>query len=462
MTLGAVPESEFLRWKQFGFTHIWLMGIWEVGLRSRVHSLAHVREQAVGLGCHESEIHGSTYSIAGYRVDERLGGEDGLLQFRERLHRHGLSLILDFIPNHIGLDHSWIRERPELLVHNHRKIPGTFREHTKAGIRFIAHGKDPYFPPWSDTAQVDYRNPEARLLMRQELLSIANRCDGVRCDMAMLMLNDVFEKTWSTFPTNHPAPQQEFWSEAIPAVRSAHPRFLFLAEAYWDLEPRLQQLGFDFVYLKTFYDHLIARRYRELTAFLERPVSFLEHGAFFLENHDEPRIAHLLSWPEHQAAALLLLSLPGLRLLHEGQLEGLSKRISVHLGRRPPDDPSHEVVRFYEKLLAFLPTTFVGKGRWRLLEADPEMSGGSVPSGVLFIQWQSAADAFDVVAVNLSAESAACRVQLPGAQNTLKGWICTSEFSVSSLQHVDWRLIGQSLFLIVQPHHGQVLRFRAA
>ena len=63
-------------------------------------------------------------------------------------------------------------------------------------MRFIACGRDPFFPPWRDVAQLNYFNPATREAMIGVLTTIAQHCDGVRCDMAMLVLNDVFAQTW--------------------------------------------------------------------------------------------------------------------------------------------------------------------------------------------------------------------------------------------------------------------------
>src|ERR1051325_5141371 len=177
VTLGRVPEAEVERFKRLGFTHVWLMGVWKVGPRSRAHSLEHFRLHPGGLHCAEEEIHGSTFAIAGYGVEESLGGEEGLRTFREQLHRHELRLLLDFIPNHVGLDHPWLKEDPSLFVHSLKRQPGMFAQRSSPGNVFIAHGKDPYFPPWTDMAQLDYRNPETRSRMQTELLSVAACCD---------------------------------------------------------------------------------------------------------------------------------------------------------------------------------------------------------------------------------------------------------------------------------------------
>ena len=117
------------------------------------------------------------------------------------------------------------------------------------GPRILAHGRDPNYPGWPDTLQLDYANPLLQKSQIDELIAIAGKCDGVRCDMAMLVLPEVFQRTWGV----DPAP---FWPKATAAVRGAHSAFTFLAEVYWDLEWTLQQQGFDYCYDKRLYDRL--------------------------------------------------------------------------------------------------------------------------------------------------------------------------------------------------------------
>jgi hypothetical protein len=100
---------------------------------------------------------------------------------------------------------------------------------------YLAHGKDPYFPPWTDTVQINYASREAREALIEELLRIAKLADGVRCDMAMLVLNQVFQKNWGPFIQKDAFPKEEFWATAIPKVKKQNQKFLFLAEVYWGL-----------------------------------------------------------------------------------------------------------------------------------------------------------------------------------------------------------------------------------
>jgi len=349
ITLATVPESEFSHWKHHSFTHIWLMGVWTTGPKTRASARAQPELQALAakaFGECENECLGSSpYAIAKYAVAKSLGGPAALRNFREKLQGNGLALILDFVPNHIGLDHPWIENQTSFLVTNTSERPDTFPVTTSAGTIRIAHGRDPYCPAWNDTAQLDYRNANTRSAMIETLQSVAAQCDGVRCDMAMLLLNDVFEKTWQAFPTTSSRPTSEFWSDAIAAVKRTYPKFLFIAEAYWNLEPRLQSLGFDYCYDKVFYDKFVARDVEGLREHIQSTKSF--QPVRFLENHDEPRIASILSFPEHQAALALLLEQPGMRLLHDGQLTGRKHRLPVQFECYWREKPDPEICELY-------------------------------------------------------------------------------------------------------------------
>lgn len=467
LTLESVPESEFREWQRLGFTHIWLMGVWETAAASVAFSRndrSLCRKWSKLLpDLTAAEITGSTYAIGGYTVSPSLGGDAGLANFRRRLNDTGIKLLTDFVPNHTGLDHPWVAKFPGRFVQSARKHAGSFRVETAAGLRWIAHGKDPYFPPWTDTAQLDYRNPETRKSMIDQLLSVAQRCDGVRCDMSMLLLNDVFARTWTSFPSAHPQPQREFWDEAINAVKSISPDFLFLAEAYWDLEERLIDLGFDYVYDKTVYDLLIARRPSQLQQLLHsRSQSLLSHGAHFLENHDEPRIASLLAQNEHRAAALLILSLPGLRLLHEGQLSGAKIRASVHLNRRPPEPSEIQTCEMYENLVQALQKSSVGSGQCTVLQPTAAWPDNPTAQNFILLQWQSKPDEFDLVVVNLGPHRSQCRVHLTIPEFQTHNWLMADRLSPEKHSRSGAEMTAQGLFLDLHGHGAQIFYFSRA
>lgn len=464
VTLANVPDEEFARWQQLGFTHIWLMGVWTTGRRARTLALnePNLRRAYDELlpGWRKEDVAGSPYSISEYKVPDALGGNAGLKEFREKLHRAGLKLILDFVPNHLGLDHAWLRERPDLFVQSSTEVEGTFPQETGAGVRWIAYGKDPHFPYWSDVAQLDYRRPETRAAMRKLLLLVAAKCDGVRCDMAMLLLNEVFARTWAGFPITGPLPKTEFWAEAIPAVCQAQPGFLFLAEVYWDLEARMQRLGFDYTYDKHLYDDLLWRNtawaQRRL---LELPPEFTAACAHFLENHDEPRVVDKLSFAEHRAAALVILGLPGMRFLHEGQLTGARIKVPVQLGRRPVEAPQPEVQKMYDSLLTTLTAAAVGRGRAEVLCPREAWPGNPSAQNFILVQWPARPPEFDLVAVNLAPHRSQCYVPLKVPDLAAYNWSMRDLLGTETYERFGNDLETQGLYLDLPEHGAQVFHF---
>jgi hypothetical protein len=467
VTLRNVPEAESSRWRQLGFTHIWLMGVWTTGALSRAHALADARlhgvcNQALP-GWREGDLAGSPYAIADYQVPAALGGEEGLRKFRERLNASGLKLVLDFVPNHVALDHPWAVRQPELFVQSPADVPGAFRVETPSGVRWLAHGRDPNFPPWTDTLQLDFRRPDTRAAVIGLLRSVARRCDGVRCDMAMLPLNDVFARTWDPCPTAGAAPVSEFWADAIAAVRADRGDFLFLAEAYWGLEPRLHALGFDFTYDKHVYDCIVSRHYNDLRRhLLEAPPGFVAHGAHFLENHDERRIAGILTPAEHRAAALLILGLPGMRFLHDGQLAGARICVPVQLARRPHEPTDPEIVTLYDWLLARLKDSDVGREKGELLWPQPAWDNNPTDRNFIVIQWTGAAAGFNLVVINLAPHRGQCRVPLAVARTAREGWEFRDLLGNEAFQRRADELASTGLFLDLPGHGTQLLDCKPA
>lgn len=463
VSLASVPDTEIEAWRRLGFTHIWLMGVWTTGPKARACALKEGvrREYKEALpGWTEQDVGGSPYAIADYCVPPQLGGDLGLQQFRGRLHAAGLKLILDFVPNHLGLDHRWTAERPELFVQSRQHRPGTFALETSQGLRRLAHGKDPNFPGWTDTVQLDYRRPGTRQAMIELLLSVADRCDGVRCDMAMLLLNDVFAGTWRDFPPDQPAPESEFWADAVAKTKRQHLDFLFLAEVYWGLEPRLHALGFDYTYDKTLYDRLVARDAAGVQQhLLGLSPAALKSGAHFLENHDERRIASILSPPEHKAAALVVLGLPGLRFIHEGQLAGGRRRVPVQLVRRCPEPEQPEIKAFYEKLLAALQSSAVGSGGAQLLKPIAAWPGNPTAANFILVKWQERPTEFDLVIVNLAPYPSQCYAPLETVAISGKTWSVRDRLSEQQFTRPGQELAEKGLYLDLPAHGAQLLHF---
>src|SRR6185437_15563081 len=279
------------------------------------------------------------------------------------------------------------------------------RIETRQGPQIVAYGRDPYFPGWPDTLQLNYGHPPLQEAMRTELSKIARLCDGVRCDMAMLVLPEVFKRTWGIAAT-------PFWPAAIQQVRRDRPEFIFMAEVYWDLEWTLQQQGFDYTYDKRLYDRLRDHAARPVRDHLRADPEFQRKSARFLENHDEPRAAATFSDDVHRAAAVATFLVPGLRFFHQGQFAGRRARIPVHL-RRGPEEPPNLVIReFYALLMKCVQLPAARDGDWLLLECAPAWGGNDTNDGFLAFTWQGPDAQRLLVIVNFAANQGQCYVPL--------------------------------------------------
>jgi len=414
-TLDDVPDADLDRLAAQGFDWVWMLSVWQTGAAGRSVSRANRewREEFEKTlpDLREDDIAGSGFAITGYTVSDALGGDAALARLRARLADRGMRLMLDFVPNHTGLDHPWVDHHPEYYVGgteedlarapaNYMRLPGD------GGGRILAHGRDPYFPGWPDTLQLDYANPALQETMIGELTRIAGQCDGVRCDMAMLVLPDVFERTWGRRA-------QEFWPAATRRVRELVPGFCFMAEVYWDLEWTLQQQGFDYTYDKRLYDRLREGHARPVREHLRAGLDFQARLARFLENHDEPRAAATFGHDMHQAAAVITFLSPALRFFHQGQFEGRTARISPHLNRGPEEPANPVLSAFYDRLLAVLKRPALRDGDWRLLPCGIAWDGNSTNEHYVAYSWELAGEDRLIVAVNAGAVYSQCFVRLP-------------------------------------------------
>ncbi|RIK74172.1 MAG: alpha-amylase [Planctomycetota bacterium] len=459
-TLDDVPDAELDRLAERGFDWVWLLSVWQTGPKSRKvsRSIPELRREYENVlpDLVEDDIAGSGFAVADYRVHRDLGGDAALARLRDRMRERGLRLMLDFVPNHTGLDHPWIEEHPEYYVAgtelNLAQAPHNYTwVRRKDGDRLLAHGRDPYFPGWTDTLQLNYGNPATQEAMIGELARIAGQCDGVRCDMAMLVLPEVFERTWGIA-------SEPFWPKATAKVREANPDFCFLAEVYWDLEWTLQQQGFDLAYDKRLYDRLREGHARPVREHFFAGLDYQDKLARFLENHDEPRANATFAPDVHRAAALLTYLSPGLRFFHQGQFEGRKKRIPPQLRRRP-DEPVDEPLRaFYDRLLELLRRPLFREGQWQLLECAPAWPENWTWDSMIAFGWQADGGQRTIVVVNHSPHQSQCRVRLPFDE------LCGAEWELYDLGPLgDARydldgneLASQGLFVDLPAWHGHV------
>ena len=414
-TLDDIPDAELDRLAALGFDWIWFLSVWQTGpaaqqvSRSNAGWRKEFQETLPDL-C-EEDIAGSGFAIQNYTVHRDLGGAAALARLRQRLQQRGLKLMLDFVPNHMAPDHPWIDAHPYYFVHGSEtdlaQAPRNYcRVQTKNGPLVLAYGRDPYFEGWPDTLQLNYGNSELQQAMIWELLRIAGQCDGVRCDMAMLVLPDVFESTWGIRA-------ELFWPKATEAVRREYPQFQFMAEVYWDREWTMQQQGFDYTYDKRLYDRLRDGHARPVREHFHAGLDYQNKMARFLENHDEPRAAATFSLEVHEAAAVITYLSPCLRFFHQGQFEGMMKRISPHLVRAPVEPLDGTLHQFYDGLLAVLRQPVVRDGQWRLLDCAPAWDGNGTSDGFISWSWEAQDGERRLIAVNYAGTQGQCYVRLP-------------------------------------------------
>lgn len=372
-TLDDIPDAEIAKWSNAGFDWIYMLSIWQTGeagrqiSRTNPHWRREFEETLDDL--EESDIIGSGFAITDYKVAASIGGERALKHLRQRLARFGMKLMLDFVPNHTAPDHPWVQDHPDYFIRgtesdlagNPENFTWVRRKHDEL---ILAYGRDPYFSGWPDTVQLNYGNTELQDAMKGELMKAASRCDGLRCDMAMLLLPEVFSRTWGIS-------MEPFWPDAIRRVKMNHPDFVMMGEVYWDMEYVMQQQGFDFTYDKRLYDRLLGLEAAPVLDHLKAGIEYQEKMVRFLENHDEQRAAEVFQWEAHQAAAILTFLTPGLKFFHRGECQGKKVKVSPHLGRGPDEVPNTVVGSFYTRLFTLVQWPVFHCGEWQLLESGP-------------------------------------------------------------------------------------------
>lgn len=455
--LGSVPENEWDALAELNCSAVWLLGVWERSPAGRKIALEDVGLMAecrrILPDFTEDDLPGSAFSIKNYTVDPRLGN---LSAARAQLARRGLRLILDYVPNHVARDHDWVSRHPEFFIQGDatklRALPNGYFE---ADGAIIACGRDPYFPAWTDTAQLNAFSPGLRDAALDTLRQIAAQCDGVRCDMAMLLLSDVFAKTWGE-AAGRP-PDSEFWTAMIDGVRQINRDFLFIAEAYWDLEFNLQQLGFDYCYDKRMYDRLIHGDAKSVRDHLAADLSYQQGLIRFLENHDEPRAAGVLASDHMRAAAIAVATAPGATLYHEGQFCGARIHVPVQLGRAPVEACDANLTEFYLRLRRCAEQMKTADARWQMCEALGWPDNDSA-SQLLAWTWQTDQERFLVV-INYAEAPAQARLHLPWAEELRGEWLLHDLMSGETFERDGMEMRRDGLYVAREGWGYHVLAF---
>ena len=455
-TLKDIPEPFLDTVQAMGFDALWLMGVWKQSPKAtEIARASHeIQNQVRAITPHfnPDDITASPYAVYDYEVDDAFGGTEGLQAFRERLKARGISLLLDFVGNHMAIDCPAVTQDPDLFINSGTAEPAHHKDwffKTEKGI-FIAHGRDPYFAPWTDTAQLNYFNPKTREYMLNNLRRVAALCDGVRCDMAMLTLSKVHRDIWWEF-IGSTLPKREFWSEALETIREEYPDFTFIAEVYWGLEWEVQELGFDYTYDKILYDRLRFSSPQDIKGHLGAEHLYQMRSMRFTSNHDEEEPLKAFGRAKSLAASVIIATLPGARLFQFSQLLGRPARMPLQYVQDwfAKDD---EVFAYYQKLLNIASAPAFHGGQWSLRDVQPEGDGSCC--NILAWQWKQM-NTGKVIVINYSEAPSKCRLSLKG----VRGGEFAEEFSGSKKALTD-DIKTQGLVLELKPFESKIFTFQ--
>jgi glycosidase len=367
--LSSIPDHEWDKIANAGFTAVWLMGIWQRSQKAIAINYAdasfmqELRDVLPDL--QDKDVIGSAYSVRSYSVNNLFGGNKALAVAKNELNKRGVKLLLDYVPNHVALDNPWVTQFPDYFVRGTQAdLDEKPLEYTKIGDTVFALGRDPNCEPWSDVLQLNVFSHKLRTASKLILQNIAGLCDGVRCDMAMLVTNDIFKQTWQSQCGS--VPQTEYWHDIITATRSINPHFIFIAEAYWGTQNQLLEQGFDYCYNKDFYDAIRDNNTSALSSYAKTDIDYQKRMLTFLENHDEPRAASYMTFNKHTASAIMLTTLPGAHLFYVGQLDGATVRTPVQLGRDPVLHRNTHIELFYHELFEALKGVGFNQATWQI------------------------------------------------------------------------------------------------
>jgi glycosidase len=377
--LDQIPDEELRKLAGWGFTGLWLIGLWE---RSRASARI---KQIMG----NAEAIASAYSLYDYSIAGDLGGEEAYRALREKAWRVGIRLASDMVPNHMGIDSPWVVEHPDWFLSldyspfpsysfNSENLSGDDRaviqiedhyySRSDAAVvfrhidrrdgheRFIYHGNDGTSMPWNDTAQLNYFKPEVREAVIQTILSVARRFPIIRFDAAMTLAKLHFQRLWFPTPgTGGAIPSRadfsmskeqfdqimpvEFWREVVDRVAQEAPDTLLLAEAFWLMESYfVRTLGMHRVYNSAFMNILRNEENGKYRLIMKNTLEFdpeiLKRYVNFMNNPDErTAVDQFGKGDKYFGICTLLATMPGLPMIGHGQIEGYSEKYGMEFKR---------------------------------------------------------------------------------------------------------------------------------
>ena len=429
-TLDGIPDEELDSLAARGFNALWLIGLWE-----RSQASAEIKRR-----CGNPEAAPSAYSLFDYEISGELGGWPALEALREKCGWRGIRLAADMVPNHTGIDSTWVRERPELFIQSAEcPFPGyTFNggdlsgdgrvviqledhyyDRTDAAVVFkridrasgrasyIYHGNDGTGLPWSDTAQVDFLRKDSREAVMERILHVARNFPIIRFDAAMIMAKKHFRRLWYPEPgsggdipsrsdrsLSHEdfdrAMPEEFWREVVDLCAREAPDTLLLAEAFWMMEGYfVRTLGMHRVYNSAFMNMLKREenaKYREtIRNTQEFDKDILKRFVNFMNNPDEETaVAQFGKGDKYFGVCTMMATMPGLPMFGHGQLEGFEEKYGMEYRRAYRDEsPDPELLARHEReIFPLLKRRRLFSGVERFLLYDLAGPDGSVNENV--------------------------------------------------------------------------------
>ncbi len=394
--LNDIPNEELDCLARWGFTGLWLIGLWERSTASQTI------KQVMG----NPEAASSAYSLYDYTIAADLGGEEAYLDLRQRAQERGIRLASDMVPNHMGIYSRWIVEHPDWFLQldyppfpvyqytgtdlcpeeritvqiedgywEHRDAAVVFKridQHT-GDVRYIYHGNDGTSMPWNDTAQLNFTLPEVREAVIQTILHVARKFPIIRFDAAMTLAKKHFQRLWFPQPGNGGAiPSRaehgmtreqfdavfpkEFWREVVDRVAAEVPDTLLLAEAFWLMEGYfVRTLGMHRVYNSAFMNMLKMEDNSKYRLTVKNVLKFspevIKRFVNFMNNPDEmTAVEQFGRGDKYYGVAAMMVTMPGLPMIGHGQVEGFTEKYGMEYRRAYWDEQvDEEMVRRHER-----------------------------------------------------------------------------------------------------------------
>ena len=404
ITISSIPENEW-KDKLEQYDVFWFMGIYkpsEAGLNNAKKYTDQYRYALPNINP-ETDVAASPFAIPDYSPNPIIAKDwkewDKVM---EKLHKKDKRVYIDFVGNHTAIDHPWAKTHPEYFIQGsetqYKNNPNFYVEvENNQGEKFyLAHGKDPNYPEWSDTLQLNYARADVRKLMEKQLLDLVDHADGVRCDMAMLLNSSTFLRTWGWCLSDEEKNylrQNEFWKEVIPKVKEKakklNKKFEFMAEAYWEKE----ELGenFDYIYCDEFYKNVCKTAHGERSEILKNHISYLAEmpktrklykDVIYIENHDEERAIKTMGKDFSKAAIVAAGLIPETMLMiNQGQEVGRIIRPPMQINRFPKEYQDIDLKDYYQSVIDLKKTRLFNEGNWEIVDANcPEILAQKVTS----------------------------------------------------------------------------------